>query len=114
MGRGEVGRERRVTLSYADDIILMAVNDKEMRSMLGRLEGYLESKKIELNVDKSKVVRFKKQRERWKRREWKWKGKRIEELKKIKYVRYVMQRSGEHQAHIRDMVRKAKVTMRQV
>lgn len=77
MGRDEVGRERRVTLSYADDMILMAVNDKKMRSMLGRLEGYLESKEIELNVDKSKVVRFKKQRGRWKKREWRWKGKEL-------------------------------------
>lgn len=41
-------------------------------------------------------------------------GKRIEELKKIKYVRYVMQRSGGHHAHIRNMVRKAKMAMRQV
>lgn len=60
----KLGEKGCVTLSYANDMILMAVNDKKMRSMLGRLEGYLESKEIELNVDKSKVVGFKKQRGR--------------------------------------------------
>lgn len=30
-----------------------------MRSMMGRLEEYLEGKKLELNVGKTKVMKFK-------------------------------------------------------
>lgn len=36
-------------LAYADDVVLMAEGEEEMRYMIRRLEKYFEEKKIEVN-----------------------------------------------------------------
>lgn len=36
--------ERVYTLLYADDMVLLAEEEEEMRSMMGRLEEYLDRK----------------------------------------------------------------------
>lgn len=41
-----------------DDIVLLAEEEDEMRSMMGRLEGYLGRKGLELNTGKTKIMRF--------------------------------------------------------
>lgn len=38
MGRVKLGKGRVCTLAYADDIVLLAEEEDEMRSMMGRLE----------------------------------------------------------------------------
>lgn len=50
--------------------------------MLSRLEGYLEKKGLSLNEEKTKVMRFRKGGGRSKKIDWRWKGKRLEEVKK--------------------------------
>jgi len=51
-------RERKIySLAYADDLILLAEKEEEMRSMIERLEGYLDRKKLEMNVGKTKIMR---------------------------------------------------------
>lgn len=42
------------TLVYADDIVLIAEEEGEMKSMLERLEKYLDGKGLELNGEKQK------------------------------------------------------------
>lgn len=37
-------------MAYADDVVLLAEEEDEMRSMIGRLEEYIERKDLELNV----------------------------------------------------------------
>jgi len=44
----------------ADDLVLMADKEEEMRSMIERLEKYLEGKGLELNIGKTKIIRFRK------------------------------------------------------
>ncbi|KAL6421076.1 hypothetical protein ACFW04_013600 [Cataglyphis niger] len=65
-GWGEVklGGMKVYTLVYADDVVLIAEEEDGMRSMIGKLESYLEKKGLELNVGKSKILRFKKGRGR--------------------------------------------------
>lgn len=46
------------TLAYADDIVLIAEDEEEMRSMIERLEGYMERKRLEVNTEKTKIIRF--------------------------------------------------------
>lgn len=63
---------RVYTLAYTDDIILLAKEEDEIKSMIGRLEGYLDKKGLELNTGKTKIMRFRKGagrkwEERWKR-----------------------------------------------
>lgn len=40
-------------MSYADDIVLLTEDEEEMRSIIGRLEKYLERKGLELNTNKT-------------------------------------------------------------
>jgi len=56
-------------LVYAD-VVLLAEEEVEMRSMIERFERYLGRKKLELNVDKTKVMRFRKRKVRMEKREW--------------------------------------------
>lgn len=55
------------------------------RSMIVRLEDYLERKELELNVEKTKIMRFRKGGGRIEKRDWRWKGKKLEEVKEYKY-----------------------------
>lgn len=66
MGRGEVGSTHRkgskrvYTLVYADDVVLIAKEEEGLRCMIERLGWYLERKGLELNAEKSRVMRFRK------------------------------------------------------
>lgn len=103
-------RKRRIyTLAYADDMVFLTENKEEMRSVIERLEKYLDGKRIELNAEKTKIIRFKKGGDRESRVEWRWKGKRIEEVKEFNYLEYVLQKNGGQEAQIREKERKAAV-----
>lgn len=67
-GGVRLGDGRVYTL--ADDMILIAEKEDEMRSMMDRLEGYLEKKRLELNAEKSKIMRFRKEDGRLSKRDW--------------------------------------------
>lgn len=71
------------TLAYADNMVLMAEEKKEMRSMIKRFREYLEEKNLELITDKTKIMRFRKGREKKDRKIWKWKEKMIEKVKEF-------------------------------
>lgn len=113
-GGVELGEEKVYTLAYADDVVLLAKEEGEMRSMMGKLEGYLEEKGLTLNVNKTKIMRFRKGGGRWRKVDWRWRGGRIEEVKEFTYLGYVMQRNGGQEAHIRERVRRAAAVMGQV
>lgn len=70
-------------VSCADDMVLLAEEDEEMSSMVGRLKEYLEGKSLELNTDKTKVMRFRRGRGIMERRIWRLRGKVIEEVRSI-------------------------------
>lgn len=46
-------------MSYADDIVLLTEDEEGMRSIIGRLEKYLERKGLELNINRTKIIRCK-------------------------------------------------------
>lgn len=77
-----------------------------MRSMIVRLENYLEKKGLELNVEKTKMMRFRKGGVRIKKRDWKWKGKKLEEVKEYKHLGYTLQRNGGQEAHVKERIKK--------
>lgn len=59
-GGVRVGERKIYTLAYADDIVLLAEEEDGMRSMLEKMEEYLEREKLELNVGKTIIMRFRK------------------------------------------------------
>lgn len=112
-GKGgiRVGKDRMWSIEYADDIVLLAEEEEGLRDMIRRVKRYLEGKKLELSVEKSKVMVFKKEGRREKERFWWWGEKRIEEVKEYKYLGYVITRYGGDKEHVRERVRRARVAM---
>lgn len=53
-----LGGKKFYTLAYADDMVLMAESEDEMRSLMERMERYLEGKGLEVNAGKTKIMRF--------------------------------------------------------
>ncbi|KAL6418256.1 hypothetical protein ACFW04_012239 [Cataglyphis niger] len=113
-GGVRLGGMKIYTLAYADDVVLIAEEEEGMRSMIGKLEGYLEKMGLQLNVGKSKILRFRKGGGRERKVSWRWKGKVIEEVKEFFYLGYVMQRNGGQEAQIKDRLRKGAAVMSQV
>lgn len=99
-------------MGYADDMVLMAEKEEELRSMMGRFEDYLEGKKLELNPGKTKILRFRKGGGRESKKAWK--GRKIEEVKEFKYLGYVLQKNGRQEAQVRDRIRRAATIMGQM
>lgn len=71
-----------------------------------KLEGFLDRKRLELNTGKTKIVRFRKGGGREAKKDWRWKGKRIEEVNEYKYLGYMLQKNGGQEAQIREKRRK--------
>jgi len=55
-----------------------------------RFRRFLERKGLSLSPDKSKIMVFENERRRTKKRKWKWKEESIEEVKKIRYLGYIL------------------------
>lgn len=69
---GVMIEEERVYM-LADDLVILVENEGEMKSMMERLEEYLDRKRLMLNKGKTKIMRFRKKEERISRVEWRWK-----------------------------------------
>lgn len=54
-GRLKLGKEKIYSLSYADDMVLLAEDERNMRSIIDRLVRYLDVKGLMLNTEKSKI-----------------------------------------------------------
>lgn len=109
-----IGEKKIHSLAYADDMVLMAKGEDEMRSMIGRFEKYLEEESLELNTSKTKVIRFKRKGRRLNKKDWRWKGKAIEEVKEYKYLGYILQRNGRQEAQVKDRIKRAAAIMGQI
>jgi len=108
-----LGRTKVWSLAYADDIVLVAKDEEEMKIMMKGMEKYVDRKKMTLNSEKSKVLIFKRGRGKQEKTRWSWKDKEIEEVKEFKYLGYMLQRNNGPESHIRERSRKAVVAMRQ-
>ncbi|KAH0818454.1 hypothetical protein GEV33_004337 [Tenebrio molitor] len=106
-GRVVVGKEKVWSLAYADDLVVLAREEKGMKEMLGNMEKYMRRKKLTVNVEKSKMMVFRKGGGRRKINEWRWEKDKIEEVKEFKYLGYVMNERNTAAAHVRELVKKA-------
>lgn len=69
---------------------------------------------MEVNVEKTKVMRCRKGGGKWKKVVWKWKGEKIEEVRKFRYLGYTLMANGGQKEHVRERVKKGAVVMREV
>ncbi|XP_024886718.1 uncharacterized protein LOC112464135 [Temnothorax curvispinosus] len=58
VGGMRIGQGRIWTLAYANNIVLLAREEEALEKMIKRLEKYLRKRKLELNVGKSKILKF--------------------------------------------------------
>lgn len=63
---------------------------------------------------KTKIMRFRKAGRRSKKLDWRWKGKKLEEVKKFKYLGYTIQRNGGQEEHVKERGKRAAIVMREV
>lgn len=108
-GRLVIGKEKFWCLEYADDIVLLATSEEELKEMMERLEKYLDRKKLILSEGKSKVMVCRKSGERKKNSVWRWKDKEIEEVVEFSYFGYVFKSSRSCQGQIDNLVKKATI-----
>lgn len=102
-------------MAYADDLMELAEN-KKMRSVIERLERYLDRKRLEVNTEKTKIMKFRKGGGKEEKRDWRWKRRAIEEVillsrKEFKYLGYVLQKNANQEAHVRDRIKRAVAAM---
>lgn len=69
MGRGKSRWGKDIYFGVRD-LVLLAENGEKMISMMERLEGYLERTRLELNGEKTKIMRFNRGGGRMEKREW--------------------------------------------
>jgi len=74
----------------------------------------LDGKGLELNREKTKVIRFKRGGGRMGKIRWRWKGREIEEVKEIKYLCYKLQRNGGQEAQMKDRLVRGAAMLGQV
>lgn len=107
-----VGRKKIWTLAFADDLALLARNRAEMKEIIMRFERYVDRKKLEVNVQKSKIMVFKKGRRKKKKEDLFWKGEIIEEVEEFKYLGFTFKRNGRHDKHVAEVFQKALISMK--
>lgn len=107
-----VGKEKFWTITYADDIVLVAQNEQDLKGMIKRFKKYLEKKDLILSPEKSKVMVFERGRGRVKKRDWRWGEESIEEVKEMRYLGYIMQKNGGAEKHIMERIRRATIAMK--
>ena len=54
----DIDGEKIGILVYADDVVLIAENEEELQQMMNELNLWCENNKLEVNINKSKVIHF--------------------------------------------------------
>ncbi|KAH0811711.1 hypothetical protein GEV33_011080 [Tenebrio molitor] len=102
-----VGREKVWSLAFADAMVIVAKSEREMKEMMRNLEKYVRKKKLEVNVEKTKMMVFSKRKRKNEESEWKWEESKIERVSEFKYLGYTFNERATVRAQVREVVRKA-------
>lgn len=113
-GGVDVGGVRVCSLAYADDVVLLAKDEDEMRGLMRKLKRYLSGKSLEVNTEKTKVIRCRRGGGRRKKVNWRWKGKIVKEVNSFKYLGYTLTANGRQEAYVEERVRKGAAILGQV
>ncbi|XP_033177358.1 uncharacterized protein LOC117151815 [Bombus impatiens] len=110
---GIVVGERKVwPLTYANNIVLVADREEELKEMWQRLKKFLKEADIELSTEKTKIVVFEKRRNKRRQRKWKWGEQELEEVDEIRYPGYILQKNRSDEKHIQDRKKRATIAIK--
>jgi len=79
--------------------------------MIVSFRKFLKERKLELSIDKSKLLVFNRKRKD-KKEKWEW-GKLIEEVQE-KYLNFIISNKGKYREHIKELRRKGLLAVRKV
>lgn len=113
IGGVALGAKRIWSLAYADDMVLLAKNKIALDDMMCTLRKFLKERKLELSVDKTKVMIFNRKGKVGKE-EWKWKREKIEEVKNFKYLGFTFNRKGNYKEYIQELKIKGRMAAKKV
>ena len=98
------------SLLYADDLVLIARDRKDLQSQLNALDKFSKSLKMDVNMDKTRVMIIQKQKSRaksTKNKTWKIGDKEVNECVSYKYLGVMLKSNGSFSEHIVRMKEKA-------
>jgi hypothetical protein len=74
--------------------------------MMRSLGKYVRKKKLDVNLEKTKMMAFIKRKGKSEKNEWKREGKKIEQVSEFQYLGYTFNERATDKAHMREIVRK--------
>jgi hypothetical protein len=86
---------------------LVAKSEREMKEMMRNLEKYVRKKKLEVIVEKTKMMVFNKRKRKNEESEWKWERIKIQRVSEFRCLGYTFKESATDNAQVREVVRKA-------
>jgi len=96
-------------LLYADDIVFVAENESILQKMINKLAVYCDTWDLKVNLEKSKIIVFRKRGKLKKSFEWFYKNEKIEVVKTYKYLGVLLSSSGSMTAHLQKQLSVAKI-----
>ncbi|XP_015115564.1 uncharacterized protein LOC107040136 [Diachasma alloeum] len=109
-GKGEggtvLGGEKVFCLKYADDIVAVADDKAGLQSMLNTAEKYFRSNRLEINVNKTKIMVFNRGGRKKKGEKWEIYGREVEVVSRFKYLGFWFSAKNAYGEHIRKMAGK--------
>ncbi|KAL6419160.1 hypothetical protein ACFW04_014037 [Cataglyphis niger] len=101
-GRVTIRKEKFWTMTYADDMVLLAKSKEELKGMLKRFKKYLEKRELILSPEKSNIIVFENEEEE----------RRIESIKGIKYLGYILQKNERAEKQVRERFKRTMIVMK--
>jgi hypothetical protein len=95
-------------LAFADDVVLIAENPRSLQDMINQLEKYNDRWNLTLNLNKSKVMVFKKRGKLSLNEKWNYKGNEIEIANEYKYLGILLKPNLKIESHIKSKITAAK------
>lgn len=99
---------------YADDIVMLAEDVRILQQMINRLEEYCALWNLVVNMDKSKIMVFRKAGRIANNEKWRYNGNEIETVKSYKYLGMIFTPGLAFQEHIKERSSKAKTNLNTV
>ena len=82
----EIEDRKVAILAFADDIVLIAKNETDLQKMLVTSEQWCNKFRLEVNIDKTKIMHFRPKKKNASNWNFKFNGASLETVKKYKYL----------------------------
>ena len=101
-----IGEEKIFTMKFADDIVLIADHPEGLTSMIKTLEKFVKKNKLSINIEKTKVLIFKKRGKNKKGESWKYNDVQLEIVKEYKLLTVWFSTGNTFEKHIKKNTKK--------